>query len=136
MFERGRGPLLEMNSSNSLNRTRLINFRVTPEEYERLRQASSAHGIGSFSDFAREVLLESARRRPAAASSALGWHLRPWMGYEERLAELEGRMEQVAGFIDHVARRLEKAARVERRPPRTAERRTVARLGPEQEEPS
>lgn len=65
-------------------RNRLVNFRVTDEEYERLRSASLASGARSLSDFARAAVLRAAARHPrgersepASASLAL------------RVAELE-----------------------------------------------
>ena len=38
-------------------RTRLVNFRVTDEEFERLKAASSQRHARSLSDFARGVML-------------------------------------------------------------------------------
>jgi hypothetical protein len=37
-------------------RTRLVNFRVTDEEFERIRSASDQHGARCLSDFARAVM--------------------------------------------------------------------------------
>ena len=38
-------------------RTRLINFRVTDEEFERLKSASGRQGARCMSDFARTLML-------------------------------------------------------------------------------
>ena len=40
-------------------RTRLINFRVSEDEYDQLRQASEKSGARSLSDFARSAILHS-----------------------------------------------------------------------------
>lgn len=40
-------------------RTRLINFRVSEEEYDQLRLASERSGARSLSDFARSAILHS-----------------------------------------------------------------------------
>jgi hypothetical protein len=38
-------------------RTRLVNFRVTDEEYDRLRTASDQQGARCISDYARTIML-------------------------------------------------------------------------------
>jgi hypothetical protein len=99
-------------NGNTLNRTRLINFRVTPEEYERLREASSAQGITCFSDFARDVLLDRTRRRtPAAAAFGVQAQL---LEVEQRVSDLEDGLHEMSGFLDRLARRLNQAAHPER----------------------
>jgi len=40
-------------------RTRLINFRVSEDEYDQLRSASEKSGARSLSDFARSAILHS-----------------------------------------------------------------------------
>jgi mobilization protein NikA len=40
-------------------RTRLINFRVSEEEYEQLRQASTRSGARSLSEYARSAILRA-----------------------------------------------------------------------------
>lgn len=40
-------------------RTRLINFRVSEEEYDQLRSASEKSGARSLSDFARSAILQT-----------------------------------------------------------------------------
>ena len=44
-------------------RSRTVNFRVTQEEYEALRNACIAHGARCISDFAREATLRRAAER-------------------------------------------------------------------------
>lgn len=50
-------------------RNRLVNFRVTDEEYERLRSASLASGARSLSEFARAAVLRAAARQPRGERS-------------------------------------------------------------------
>ena len=40
-------------------RSRLVNFRVTDEEFEKLRSACGRNGARSISEFARSVMLSS-----------------------------------------------------------------------------
>lgn len=40
-----------------LKRHRIVNFRLTDEEYEQLRTASIAHGSRGLSDYARTIML-------------------------------------------------------------------------------
>ncbi len=40
-------------------RKRLLNFRLTEEEYEQLKTASAQHGARCLSDFARSLILAS-----------------------------------------------------------------------------
>jgi hypothetical protein len=52
----------------STARTRLVNFRVTDEEFERLKTASGRQGARCLSDFARGVMLGSPNLRSCANS--------------------------------------------------------------------
>jgi hypothetical protein len=51
-------------------RRRLVNFRLTEDEYQQLRQASLAPGSRGLSDFARRATLDSARHLRLVDSSA------------------------------------------------------------------
>jgi hypothetical protein len=52
-------------------RTRLVNFRVTDEEYEQLQQAAARCGARSLSDYARQTLLEDDLGRRVAVIEAV-----------------------------------------------------------------
>ena len=45
-------------------RSRIINFRVTDEEFERLKAASALRGARCLSDFARSIILETSSTDP------------------------------------------------------------------------
>jgi hypothetical protein len=45
-------------------RSRVVNFRVTADEFERLKVASVQHGASCLSDFARSALLDAATVAP------------------------------------------------------------------------
>lgn len=51
-------------------RTKLVNFRVTDEEYEALRQASIVRGSRCLSDFARVAVMQAASSANVAAEPA------------------------------------------------------------------
>jgi hypothetical protein len=42
-------------------RTRILNFRVTEDEYQQIREASRVHGSRGISDYARWATLDSMR---------------------------------------------------------------------------
>lgn len=69
-------------------RSRLLSFRVTPEEFDDLRAACLAKGARNVSDFARTALLQS-------CSST-----------ERRLAEIEAAIERNTQIIHAVAEKL------------------------------
>jgi hypothetical protein len=47
-------------------RTRLVNFRVTDEEFEQLKTATDRHGARCLSDYARSAMLNVASSRSGA----------------------------------------------------------------------
>ena len=68
-------------------RTRLVNFRVTDEEFERLKTASSRQRARSLSDFARAVML--AQDEPGEPA---GSHDDRFRSFERRVTALERSM--------------------------------------------
>ena len=69
-------------------RTRLVNFRVSDEEYATLRTACTRHGARSISDFARLAVLGWAGSTDLHAT-AMQWRLSA-LGH--KMADLEGRV--------------------------------------------
>jgi hypothetical protein len=69
-------------------RTRLVNFRVSDEEYETLRSGCARHGARSISDFARLAVLGWAGSTDLQAT-AMQWRLSA-LGH--KMADLEGRV--------------------------------------------
>lgn len=67
-------------------RNRLVNFRLSEEEYERLDAACKAMGARSISDFARSAVLEKMSDKRLDA----------------RVAELEDRVNQIASLTANV----------------------------------
>jgi hypothetical protein len=79
-------------------RNRLINFRVTDEEFERLKTASTLRNARCLSEFARSAILETARAcEPADQSyeSVAGQLL----AFDRRLARLESHMSRLFDAI-------------------------------------
>lgn len=76
----------------SKTRTRLVNFRVTDEEFERLKSASSRQGARCLSDFARCVMLGQPNICPVTGS------------YDDRLLSFDRR---VAALENSMARLVE-----------------------------
>jgi uncharacterized protein (DUF1778 family) len=80
-------------------RSRLINFRVTDEEMERLKSASALHGSRCLSDFARSVMLSSATSHmPATTAESL---------VEDRLVSMERRLAQLESALVRVLDQVE-----------------------------
>jgi hypothetical protein len=71
----------------STARTRLVNFRVTDEELERLKTASGRQGARCLSDFARAVMLGQPNFRPVSGS-----YDDKLLSFDQRLIALEHSM--------------------------------------------
>ena len=69
-------------------RTKLVNFRVSEQEYETLRSGCARHGARSISDFARLAVLGWAGSTDLQAT-AMQWRLSA-LGH--KMADLEGRV--------------------------------------------
>ena len=50
-------------------RNRLVNFRLSEDEFEKVRASCSLHGARSLSDFARSAVLRSVANGPAACEA-------------------------------------------------------------------
>jgi hypothetical protein len=77
-------------------RTRLVNFRVSEEEYGTLRAACARHGARSISDFARLAVLGWAGSTDLQAT-AMQWRMSS-LGH--KMAELEGRVGHLLGALE------------------------------------
>jgi hypothetical protein len=79
-------------------RNRLINFRVTDEEFQRLKMASSFKNARCLSDFARSAILETAQACEAAAgpTDPVVEQLR---AFDLRLAQLESTISRIFDAI-------------------------------------
>lgn len=76
-------------------RNRLINFRVTDEEYEELKVACSNRGARCLSDFARTIIL--------AAADVTGNSLpAPGGPMHERIADVERRIETIESNLERL----------------------------------
>jgi hypothetical protein len=70
-------------------RRRLVNFRVTDQEFERIKTASDRQGARCISEFARAVMLNGGRP-DTASDSAESFNLNDkLLSFERRLAMLE-----------------------------------------------
>jgi len=79
-------------------RSRLVNFRVTDEEFEQLKTAATVQGARCLSEFARLVMLGTATGRyPPAAQEPLDCKLSL---FDRRLNVLES---NVARLVDALA---------------------------------
>jgi len=76
-----------------ITRKRLVNFRVTDEEFLRLKHASSLRKARCLSDFARSAVLETARTfEPRDSNSSVSEQLQ---AFDRRLARLETGMSRI-----------------------------------------
>lgn len=89
-------------------RLNLVNFRLTDEEYEKLKHASSACGAHSLSDFVRGAILRAVRSsadgqsHPAANGSALEVRI---TDLQSTIRHLTGLLEEIGGAFAREARR-------------------------------
>jgi hypothetical protein len=75
-------------------KSRMVSFRLTAEEYERVRELCSSHGLPSVSEMARTAI-HSMLRQPAAV---------PEQSMEGRIAELETRVRLLASDMRKIQR--------------------------------
>lgn len=76
-------------------RTRLVNFRLTDEEFEQLKAASSQQGARCVSDFVRFVILTPANRCPSYSACD-----ESFLTFEKRVTALERSMTR---FIEAIS---------------------------------
>ena len=80
------------------SRSRLVTFRLDPEEYAALRRVCLSTGARSMSEFAREAVLANVDAG-AGARSSLGGDL---VTLTSRLQELDKLLKAVSGVISRV----------------------------------
>ena len=89
-------------------RNRLVNFRLTEEEFVYLRDACLAQGARSISDFARSAVLRQADRSGAglAASGSLSANTGESPSTQS-LAELQSMMEQLQARVGQLVEKVD-----------------------------
>ena len=80
-------------------RNRLINFRLTEEEFIHLRDACAAQGARSLSDFARSAVM---RQASGNGPSEAEWVPQSLKNLDGIVASLESRVSQLLRFLDGV----------------------------------
>ena len=89
-------------------RSRVINFRVTDDEFNRLKTASNMGGARCLSEYARDVLMQSLDGRADHKSGGAGGQdklltLELRVGLVElSLSRLEGRIATLSGRDEHL----------------------------------
>lgn len=73
-------------------RNRLVNFRLSDEEFDRLRLSCGAHDCRSISDFARQAVMDKIARGPESEPGRL-------RSLDHKVAELESRVAQLLNLI-------------------------------------
>ena len=86
-------------------RNRLVNFRVTPEELESLKQACLVLGSRNISDFARTAVLKRAEGQSEAG-----------LQMDNRLARLDSKLGELVCAVQHLADLLPAGAGLESKP--------------------
>ncbi len=81
-------------------RKRLVNFRLTQEEYERLAAVCARKGVPSISDFARSAILRTVEMEcnPEGAFQSHITYL------DQRVAQLEAGLQRLARAADSLGR--------------------------------
>ncbi len=77
-------------------RTRLVNFRLSEDEYQTLKEAAIRQGARSISDFARGAILNSV----ANPKSENGNHPLDLAGLDRKVSEIQGTVEKISGFLN------------------------------------
>ena len=71
-------------------RNRMVNFRLSQQEYEELRKLCITHGARSLSDYARDVVYRSVTGSR-------------WEDFEQAVLKLNGRIDQLDGEVKALA---------------------------------
>jgi hypothetical protein len=77
-------------------RNRLVNFRLSQEEFEKLKAACSEYGARSVSDFARSSVLRSLEQFQEVSCGRA-------CDLEHKVVELEARVEQLLRLVTAVS---------------------------------
>lgn len=77
-------------------RNRLVNFRLTEEEFDQLRQACGDQGARSLSDFARSAVMRQVEQPNSA---------QPLNQLGEVVDQLENRLQQMLNLLEAVGTR-------------------------------
>jgi hypothetical protein len=89
-------------------RNRLVNFRLTEEEFGYLRDACMAQGARSISDFARSAVLRQADRSGSAGANTSGQPI--WDSPStQSLAELQTMMVQLEAKVGQLVQQVDAA---------------------------
>ena len=75
-------------------RTRLVNFRLSEDEYQTLKEAAIRQGARSISDFARGAILNSVAN-PRSENGGLDL-----AGLDRKVTEIQGTVEKISGFLN------------------------------------
>ena len=84
------------------NRSRLVSFRISPDELENLRVASLLHGARTLSDFARGAVLDLSGPRAQRHAHLLD----RFSAMELRLTEMQSALQQTHDTLRTLARAL------------------------------
>ncbi len=83
-------------------RNRLVNFRLSEEEFETLKSSCSSHGARSISDFARSSVLRRLEETPGVAS------------VPHQLARLDHKVSELGSRVGELVQLLEMGQDAER----------------------
>ncbi len=81
-------------------RNRLVNFRLSEEEFERLRASSALSGARSLSDFARNAVMRSVAQNAPDASTASPVAESRVPTIDRKVLELETRVAELVNLIE------------------------------------
>jgi hypothetical protein len=82
-------------------RNRLVNFRLSEEEFDKLKALCPLHGARSISDFARSSVLERLEETPAQATAQAETPVRT-VRLDDKVTELESRVAQLVNLIQGI----------------------------------
>jgi hypothetical protein len=75
-------------------RTRLVNFRLSEDEYQTLKEAAIRQGARSISDFARGAILNSVTHPRSENGQQLDL-----TGLDRKVSEIQGTVERISGYL-------------------------------------
>ncbi len=90
-------------------RNRLVNFRLSEEEFDKLRASSALSGARSLSDFARNAVMRSVAHTGPESSAASPAADPRTPSIDRKVLELETRVAELVNLIESLKRASESA---------------------------
>ena len=81
-------------------KNRMVSFRISAEEYDRLRKAGSVHGLNNISELARVAMNRMLEAQQSHCDAPIG------LGLPEQVQELRAKLEGLSSEVKRLSQAL------------------------------